>query len=913
MLCTHYDREGVRGVQVFEWAESTDSTLSVELSYAALNKFEFVGDGVNTTLVFPSQVKVLDKDRANGLKADKVIFNGVTSIGMWCFASSNVGTFEFPVLTKIDGYAFHRAYGTHTIIMPELTEIVGSENFLACRDLTTLYVPKLSKITSAGAFAGAPNLKTLDLPGITELSTKSVFGNVYDEDGNVIIYNNIYYRYTYIENLSMPNLTNISAQAFYGNTHLKTLTLENFVTAQKTETVDGIATVTPVSGVFQGMSGIETLNLPALTEITSDKMFKGLTSLKEINLSNVSAINASDTFSGCTNLSKIDLRNLTAIKSNTFYGLTSITSIVADASAAVEDGVLNLASLTAINGDGNFAHCTGLKRVNLPEIETMGNSNFHTCSALESISMPKLKSLGIYSFQSCGKLSDIYLPLLTYLPEGAFKYCGAIPYLGKDPAGGTNDIMPLLTSIGGSCFESASALTSVDLPNLNSTGGTAFNGCTRLATVNLPELTSVGRLSFCNGTSLTELDLPKLTSVGDNAFAGCTSLKEVHFPALTVLNTNMFSGTAIESLYLPSVTQCNITTALANCKYLKTVNMPNIISISAPQMFMDCTSLTEVYMPKIASLTYSTFANCTSLQIVELGAVNTLAEGTFSAPTGHCAVIIHSNGTNVQTTIEGIDALENKVVFIVDNGNTAADETANGKRIELDADWSTDYIEYYRENGVLRYVYVVNGNDIQLLFCFDDTLTTQNMYADLTSIEAESGKTVMKTNNSCYIYTELTGGERIFDSNIYSLYGVLNANGGVTIIGVAWKDYTVTKLVIPDTVTLNGVEYSVTQIDTTAFIAVKDHITVLTLPKDLAEFNSEDPEAGGIVFNKECVLTNLTEYKVADGCENYSVIGGVLYNKDQTILILYPAGITENMFTVPETVTSFYIYAFYRK
>ncbi len=767
---------GVKGVQVFDWEESTDNSLEFQMPEKAFYGFQFIGKGENKTLVIPSQVETLPKDSFNFVVADTIDFKGVTYVGTWCFASSSIGVINMPVIEELDVAECLNRAGAHTINMPKLEAIKASLIFSECANLTTLNVPELSTITVENAFAGAPKLKELSLPGVTELSVDGIFGDLRNDDGTIGM---IYHRtegYTYIEELSLPNLTNISAKAFDGNTHLKTLKLDKLVSTVKTEKGDdGLDVTTTVNGVFQGMTGIETIELPALTKIESNEMFKGLTSLKEIKLPLVTSISGSSTFSGCTSLSKIYLPALTSISGgSTFSGLANITSVTADADAELTEGVLNLPLLTTISGGNsfqqsgvvnvtlnitsmggaNFANCKSLKTVIMLLLETMGSTGFDKCSVLESVSMPNITRIESYTFRECEKLYDIRLPLVTSVVEGAFKGCSAIPYLGISPNNGSEDIMPLLTKFEGvSVFES-SGVTSVNLPHLQSVGGTAFNGCTKLTTVNLPVLTSTGNQMFQNCTSLKNVDIPNLATIGDASFR----------------------NTGLETIEWASVTKC-LQQAFMDCKQLKTVCFPNITNANAAQIFANCKSLTEVRMPKVASLRKdgnnkgNTFAGSTALQIVELGAIENIREGCFTATTGYCVVIIHGN---VVTTIDGLETLDGKFIFIGDNGNTMGSDGTDGKLAQLAAGWSTDNIGYYSDVNGLRYVYTTNGtpivSDIQLLYCFDETIASTELTTDFAEVGVAVGGTVTSIGPSCYFNTVITG-------------DVLNLGAGITSIG----------------------------------------------------------------------------------------------------------------------------------
>ena len=62
--------------------------------------------------------------------------------------------------------------------------------------------------------------------------------------------------------------------------------------------------------------------------------------------------------------------------------------------------------------------------------------------------------------------------------------------------------------------------------------------------------------------------------------------------------------------------------------------------------------------------------------------------------------------------------------------------------------------------------------------------------------------------------------------------------------------------------------------------------------------------AGSVNINSQYV----EEYRVDEDNENYTVVDGVLYNKDMTVLVRYPEGKKDTTFRIPDGVTSMGIY-----
>ena len=95
---------------------------------------------------------------------------------------------------------------------------------------------------------------------------------------------------------------------------------------------------------------------------------------------------------------------------------------------------------------------------------------------------------------------------------------------------------------------------------------------------------------------------------------------------------------------------------------------------------------------------------------------------------------------------------------------------------------------------------------------------------------------------------------------------------------------SLTSVTIPDSVTSIGYEtfYNCTS------------LTSITIPDSVTSI-------GGSAFYG---CTSLTSIKVSGNNKNYSSVDGVLFNKDKSELIVYPAGKTDSEYAIPNSVTS---------
>lgn len=216
---------------------------------------------------------------------------------------------------------------------------------------------------------------------------------------------------------------------------------------------------------------------------------------------------------------------LTTIGSNTFYGCSSLVSV--------------------IFGEG---------------LTTIGEGTFES-SSVEKVHFPAtLQNMGAMTFEGCANLKEVtFAPFaqITVLPEGTFYNTNleqiVIPASVKELA----------------CSEK---------------GKGVFENCVRLQSVTFAEgsqLFKIGRRTFNNCISLASFDIPvTVSSVGEYAFQSCESLTSITVPAnVTSMATGIFSSCF-------NLTDVNLETKatelpgwmFANCHNLTSITIPATVS-----------------------------------------------------------------------------------------------------------------------------------------------------------------------------------------------------------------------------------------------------------------------------------------------------------------------------------------------
>lgn len=237
-------------------------------------------------------------------------------------------------------------------------------------------------------------------------------------------------------------------------------------------------------------------------------------------------------FYNCQSLTEIEIPStVEEIGSHAFYGCYGLNKMT------LPEGLKTLREYA-------FAYCTQLTNVTLPNTVTVIEHNtFYGCSGLTAITWPaSVNTIEDNMFDGCEKLTNVTLPAtLTSIKHAAFYNCRSLLKITLPES---------LTTIGYEAFRSCSALTSIIIPNgVKTIESSTFSYCESLVSVLLPaQLETIGSEAFYNCPNLASITLPAtLKTIGSNAFGACGSLSSIYAQPSTA--PEAVNGGGLESHY----------------------------------------------------------------------------------------------------------------------------------------------------------------------------------------------------------------------------------------------------------------------------------------------------------------------------------------------------------------------------
>ena len=383
-----------------------------------------------------------------------------------------------------------------------------------------------------------------------------------------------------------------------------------------------------------------------------------------------------------------------------------------------------------------------------------------------------------------------------------------------------------------------------------------------VSTTGLPNTVTITR---CNKNASGEVTIPKtiegceVKQIGDGAFRYCTNLTEITIPdSVTEIGNYAFDNcTSLSKVQLPNGLTKIGNYAFRDCKSLTEITIPDSVTEIGDSAFSDCTSLAEIVIPdSVTEIGSNAFYCCTALSKVKLpNGLTKIGYSAFRGCINLTDITISSDNKNFSSVDGVLFSKDMSTLLVYPAGSKRSTYTVPDSVTEIG-----DYTFYYCKN--LREITI------------PDSVTE-------IGYQAFSG---------CTSLTEIVIPDSVTEIGSFAFSGCTSLSkvqlpNGLTKIGDSAFYYctSLTEITIPD---------SVTQIEVSAFSGCTS-LKELTIPDSVISI-------GGYAFSG---CTSLAKITVSPDNKNYSSVDGVLFSKDMSALLAYPAGNKRSTYTVPDSVT----------
>lgn len=412
--------------------------------------------------------------------------------------------------------------------------------------------------------------------------------------------------------------------------------------------------------------------------------------------------------------------------------------------------------------------------------------------------------------------------------------------------------------------EYQSKILSVDIKEgVTSIASYAFSDCSALTNVSIPDtVTEIGMGAFQACVSLNSIAIPNsVTEIEMEAFRGCASLTNVVVPnGIKSLNYGVFWGcTLLNSISLPEGMTYIGSWAFEASPGLTDVIIPESVKTINSGAFWGCSSLKSVVIPKgVEWIDSSAFWGCASLSSISVVAENQ----DYSSLDG---VLFNKDRTILISYPSGKD---DKSYSVPSGVETITNRAFRGstflESVLLPASISSIGSEAFWGCTSLRSVDVANGNENYM---------------------ASEGVLFSKDGASLILYPSSKS------SVSYQIPDAVDSIRADAFLNCANLESIIASEDNQNYSTKDGVLFS------------KDETNLVCYPSGKYGETYRVPDSVGYIFEYAFLnSTQLSSIIVSDDNEAFSSLSGVLYNKDKTTLITYPAGKIGSC-TIPNTVT----------
>ena len=605
-------------------------------------------------------------------------------------------------------------------------------------------------------------------------------------------------------------------------------------------------------------------------------------------------------------------------------------------------------------GRNAFDGCANLISATIPNsVTTIGWYAFSDCTNLSSVTIPEsVTELGIWPFQHCSGLTSIDVASTNpeYSSTDGVLFYKTESSLLKYPAGkpSASYIIPDNTaSISDFAFEGSTHLTSVTIPNsVTDIRSYAFRNCENLASLTIPNsVTRIGGYAFLYCTGLTSVICKAITppTIASTAFYGVDISIPLYVPAQSVA---AYQAADVWKEF------GNILAIDDSTEEVNYATLADIYNMAADSAFT-LGAFDVVYVPSFQNGSNMYIKDSTGSGVIYMPNYGLQAGDHVEAGLQGKVSIYHGLheiapvSTKEELTITSgevpapmeateVPSATNVNQYVIYKGVSFSTDTAfvEGKRHAVNGIWNGQTITFY--NQYYMSATLSAGKTYNIIAV--NTIYGTILQAYPLAVEEVSSD----TPDSCVIASGTCGNRLTWELSCDSVL-TISGTGAMTSYSsdtiVPWSSYRTS---IASVVVGEGI----TRIANYSFQAC-ENLRSVTLPTSVTEIryfsfcgctsliSIEIPNSVTIIRSNafwDCdALTSIAiPYSVTNiqdqafrGCNslnsinvdsenpNYTSVDGVLFNKEATELIQYPAGKNNTSYSIPNSVTSIGKYAFY--
>ena len=358
-------------------------------------------------------------------------------------------------------------------------------------------------------------------------------------------------------------------------------------------------------------------------------------------------------FSGFTSLYKINFYMNTVIPDMPYVqyltNLESIDLINPSNNQTVAQNTLPN-SMTDI---GNAFRGSGIKKLTMPNVTSMGDFAFEGCNNLNSVTFKKAASIGLYAFSKINKSNST-------APKTTITYTGPL----SNWSWSNYEYSPnlVVNCEGGSCGWCGDEWNKNNYHKDDCLYWVLSNDHLTIDCIPMDDFyenygpQQVIKTKNWNTTAVKSLALEHVYDCGSITFTDCTNLTSVSINSIPILAKNYTSSSSFSTIFgnqVKTYTIGNDVTSIGNyafygCSGLTSLNIGNHVTSIGNYAFYGCSGLTPLNIPDgVTSIGDYAFFGCSGLTSLNIGNhVTSIGSFAFSNCSGLTSIVVDSGNPN---------------------------------------------------------------------------------------------------------------------------------------------------------------------------------------------------------------------------------------------------------------------------